>query len=149
MDIFMPAQVHDLLGEGELNRPPTAMGYETRITEYPDYVRVHVVGKRSPGHSVANADRVGKMIVELCEEKGINNILLVLELTGRLGPLDSMGIVTHSQEYGFHHNFRLAFVDLNAESYRDSLFTETVAVNRSYSMKVFDNEQDAREWLLG
>ena len=124
------------------------MGYETHITEYQDYVRVQVCGERSPGHSVANADRVGKMIVEYCQDKGIDRILLVLELVGRLGPLDAIGIVTNSADYGFHHGFKLAFVDLNAESYRDSLFTETVAVNRSYSMKVFDKEQEAREWLL-
>ena len=124
------------------------MGYETSITEYPDYVRVQVRGERSPGHSVANADRVGEMIVEYCQDKGIDRIMLVLELEGRLGPLDAVGIVTHAPNYGFHHGFRLAFVDLNAESYRDSLFTETVAVNRSYSMRVFDKEQDAREWLL-
>ena len=135
-------------GEKELNGPSAKMGYKTQITEYPDYVRVHVTGERSPGHSVANADRVGKMIVDYCRDKGVEKIMLVLELQGRLGPLDSVGIVTHSPEYGFHHGFRLAFVDLNAESYRDSLFTETVAVNRSYAVRVFDNEQHAREWLL-
>lgn len=124
------------------------MAYETHITDYPDYVRVHVCGERSPGQSVANADRVGKMIVDYCRDKGVDKILLVLELEGRLGPLDAVGIVTHSPDYGFHHGFKLAFVDLNADSYRDSLFTETVALNRAYSMKVFDREQAAREWLL-
>jgi hypothetical protein len=88
------------------------------------------------------------MIVGYCRDKGIDNILLVLDLTGRLGPLDALEIVTHSGDYGFHHGLRLAFVDLNAESYPDSLFVETIAVNRSYSMKVFDTEEDAREWLL-
>lgn len=124
------------------------MGYETDITAFPDYVRVSVSGERSPGRSVANADRVGKMIVELCREKDIDRILLVLELRGHLGPLDAVSIVTHSPDYGFHHGFRLAFVDLNAESFRDSLFMETVAVNRSYAMRVFDNEREATEWLL-
>ena len=124
------------------------MAYDSHITEFPGYVRVHVCGQRAPGQSVADADHVGKMVVEYCKDNDIDRILLVLELEGRLGPLDAVGIVTHSPDYGWHHGLRLAFVDLNAESYRDSLFTETVAVNRSYSMKVFDNEQDAREWLL-
>ena len=124
------------------------MAYETNITEFPGYLRVHVCGERAPGHSVTNADRVGKMIVEYCRDNDIDRIMLVLELGGRLGPLDAVGIVTHAPDYGFHHGLRLAFVDLNTESFPDNLFTETVAVNRSYSMKVFDNEQNAREWLL-
>lgn len=148
MNTFARARVHDILGERKPGRRQIAMGYETNIKEFPDYVRVHVIGKRSPGHSVANADRVGNMIVAFCKDKGINNILLVLELAGRLGPLDSLEMVNHLPEYGFHHGLKLAYVNLNAESYRDSLFTETVAVNRSYSFKVFDNEQKAREWLL-
>ena len=124
------------------------MSYEAHMTRFPGYVRVHVRGERAPGHSVANADRVGKMIVDFCKSNDIDRILLVLELEGRLGPLDAVGIVTHAPDYGFHHGLRLAFVDLNAESYKDSLFTETVAKNRSYSMRVFDNEDDARVWLL-
>ena len=124
------------------------MTYEAHMTPFPGYVRVHVRGERKPGQSVANADHVGKMVVDYCKDNDIDRILLVLELKGRLGPLDAMGIVTHAPDYGFHHGLRLAFVDLNAESYRDTLFTETVAVNRSYSMKVFDNEEDAREWLV-
>lgn len=144
----MPASIPGLIARERFTKTPAEMEYETHITELPDYLRVHVCGERSPGRSVANADRVGRMIVEYCKDKGIDRILLVLELKGRLGPLDAVGIVTHSPDYGFDHGFKLAFVDLNAESYRDSLFTETVAVNRAYSMKVFDDEQEAREWLL-
>ena len=60
----------------------------------------------------------------------------------------SYDIVDRAEEFGWSKRFRLALVDCNEASRKDNLFTETVAVNRFYSLLVFDNEQDAKGWLL-
>jgi hypothetical protein len=52
------------------------------------------------------------------------------------------------EEFGWSRRFKLAIVDVNEDSRKDNLFTETVAVNRGYNVKIFDNENDAKEWLL-
>ncbi len=71
-----------------------------------------------------------------------------MNLRGRLTAIDSLDIVTQSREYGWDYAFRLAFVDTNKDSADDVKFTETVAVNRSYSVKAFTDEAAAVEWLV-
>lgn len=124
------------------------MSYQFEVHPNPDFIRVEVSGIRKPGEAAENAHAVGREITSVCRETGIDRILLVVDLSGRLSAIDAFEIVTRSQDYGWSHAFKLAFVDLNAESLADSRFTETVALNRAYRMQVFDNEDDAREWLL-
>jgi hypothetical protein len=124
------------------------MPYDATIQTFDDYIRADVTGTRVPGQVVADADVVGEELVSLCPETGSKKVLLVIELTGRLSAVDAYEIVSSSEQYGWSREFRLAFVNLNAESLEDSYFTETVAVNRAYSMNVFDNEEEAKAWLL-
>ena len=124
------------------------MPYDVTIQPFDDHIRACVSGTRVPGQAVANADLVGKNLVELCREKRINKVLLVLDLSGRLSAVDAYEIVSSSEQYGWSREIKLAFVDLNSESLEDSYFTETVAVNRAFPMRVFDNEEDALHWLL-
>jgi len=124
------------------------MPYDAKIQTFEDHIRAHVTGTRVPGQAVADADVVGEELVRLCREKGIYKVLLVLDLAGRLSAIDAYEIVSSSEQYGWSREFKLAFVDLNAESLEDSYFTETVAVNRAYAMSVFDNEEEAKAWLL-
>lgn len=124
------------------------MPYETEIEVFPDYIRAEVSGTRAPGDSVVNADIVGQELVRLCREKGIEKVLLVLDLSGRLSVTDAYDIVANSEQYGWSRHMKLAFVDLNADSLEDSQFIETVALNRAFPISVFDNEEEARDWLL-
>lgn len=125
------------------------MSYEAKIETFSDHIRAVVSGTRTPGTAVANADLVGQRLVELCQKTGIKKVLLVINLSGRLSATDAYDIVANSEQYGWSREFKLALVDLNAESLEDSFFTETVAVNRAYPMSVFDNEEEAKDWLLG
>ena len=74
--------------------------------------------------------------------------LLVLNLSGPLSPMDAFDIVSTSEEIGSQRQFRVAMVDQNTESAEDTHFTEIVAGNRAFPVRVFDNEQDALDWLL-
>jgi hypothetical protein len=124
------------------------MPYKVALQVRHDHVRAEVTGNRRLGDAATNAGLAGKQIVELCRNTGIYRVLVVLDLAGRLSALDSYEMVVNSKEYGWSHAFKLAFVEKNGESFDDSLFTETVAVNRSYAVKVFADETDAIEWLL-
>lgn len=124
------------------------MPYEFDLETLNDHIRVAVSGIRTPGSAAIDAGRIGRVIAKECDRSQISKVLIVLSLSGRLPALDALEMVTESREYGWSHKFQLAFVNFDPESYDDTLFIETVAVNRAYPMKVFNNEHDAREWLL-
>ena len=124
------------------------MSYEAEIETHENYIRVHVTGTRRYGDAAVEAGQVGRRIVEHCRNADIYRVLLVLNLSGRLTAVDSLDIVTQSREYGWDFAFKLAFVDTNKDSAEDVRFTETVAVNRSYTVRAFTDEAEALEWLL-
>jgi hypothetical protein len=124
------------------------MPYEVDIQAQQDYVRVHVTGERRYGDAALEASQAGQQIVESCRNADNYRVLLVLNLRGRLSATDSYEIVEDAKEYGWDHAYKLAFVDTNRESVDDVRFTETVAVNRAYSVKAFADEAEAIDWLL-
>ncbi len=109
---------------------------------------VNVSGTRRPGHEVDDAIHTWKQVADACRDTGINKILAVFTVVGRLSPIDAYDIVANAKEFGWSHAFKLGLVDLNADSLEDNLFAETVAVNRAYQIMVFDNVTDAEYWLL-
>jgi len=125
------------------------MPYETKIQELGDHLRVEVSGARSPGHELEDAVETGLKISEVLSRTEITKVLAIFKMTGRLPPTAAYEIFSNPQDFGWHRDVTLALVDLNEESQEDSFFSETVAVNRAYQMSVFDNEPEAREWLLG
>jgi len=124
------------------------MTYEVKLQAHANHLEFRVFGDRLAGDAVTDADLVGQQVLEQCRAHEINNILLILELTGAVSAIDIYQIVTNSEQYGWRHDLKMALVDLNRDSLADSQFTETVAVNRAYRVRAFDNERDASEWLL-
>jgi len=124
------------------------MPYQVHIETQGDRVRVNVSGTLAPGHEVEDSVRAWRQVADACRDTGIEKILTVFELEGHLSPIDAYDIVARTEEFGWSHAFKMAVVDLNKETLEDNLFAETVAVNRAYQIMVFDNEADARDWLL-
>lgn len=72
----------------------------------------------------------------------------VRKLKGRLGILDSYLIVTEVfQKLRGKGIRKAAIVDERVSSLR-WWFLETVAVNHGFNFRVFDNQEDALEWLV-
>lgn len=124
------------------------MPYQTDIRVFEDHVRAEVSGARTPGMVVPDAIQVGQQISDACRDAGVSRLLVILRMTGRLSPTESYEIFSDPQAYGWSRDVKVALVDMNEDSKDDSLFSETVAVNRAYQMSVFDDENEAREWLL-
>ena len=78
----------------------------------------------------------------------MDRILVISRATGRIPTLEGYEVAGHSEEFGWSRDYKLALVDLNEESLQDNLFAETVAVNRGFNVKVFDNVKEAEIWLL-
>ena len=124
------------------------MHYELDFQTNENYVRVHVTGDRRYGDAAVEASQAGHQIVEYCRNANIYRVLVILDLGGRLSAYDSLEMVSQSREYGWDFSFKLAFVNANNDSFDDVQFTETVAVNRAYSVKAFTDEAKAVDWLI-
>jgi hypothetical protein len=124
------------------------MPYQTEIDVLDNHIRVVVTGERVPGHVADDASLVMEQTIEAIGSSGIRNCLIVLDLAGNLTAMDSFDMVSVSEEVGWKRDYRVAFVNLNPESLESAQFTEIVAGNRAYPLRVFGNEEDAKDWLL-
>jgi hypothetical protein len=126
----------------------TAMPYQVDIQKHDKYVRVHVKGERRYGDAAVEAAQVGRQIVEYCRVANIYRVMVILDLNGRLSAIDSLEMVAGSQQYGWDHSFKLAFVVTNAGSIEDVKFTESIATDREYAVKAVTEEAEAVDWLM-
>jgi hypothetical protein len=121
------------------------MSYKLTITPNATYLHAVVTG-------VNSIDNVVRYLGEIQRECVARNCFRVLIEERLDGPRLSIGKVFRIASQGSDRaqgKFEaIAFVDLNAEG--DSMeFAETVAVNRSLPVKMFDSISDAERWLLG
>lgn len=124
------------------------MEYDITFKENVDHLRLEISGTRTRGSEETDAIKSWSKVAEFCKAKNINHILAILRITGPMPPWASFQIGALAEEFGWSRKFRLAVVTLDKESMKANLFTETVAVNRGFDVKIFDNEQDAKSWLL-
>ncbi len=124
------------------------MPYETSFEVLDDHVRVIVRGERVAGRVAADSKQVVNKTLQTLEEAGIWKCMVVLDLDGPLSPIDAFDLVEMSEAEGWPRDCRLALVNLRAESTKDARFTELVATNRAYLLRVFGDEQSALDWLL-
>jgi hypothetical protein len=124
------------------------MPYETTFEPFEHYARIEISGDRRPGHEVADAIQSGREVSTHCKSHGITKLLVIFKMTGRLPAADAHEIYSNPEAFGWSRDIKVALVDENPESQQDSLFSETVAVNRAYDIRVFDDQDEALEWLL-
>jgi hypothetical protein len=124
------------------------MPYDYKIENNGDHIRVEITGERIHGKEVEDLVRVLFQVIDFCRETGITRILAVSKLKGRFPAFASLNLHESLEKIGWDKSFRLANVVVDKESLEDIQFTETVSVNRGYRSKVFNNEQDAKAWLL-
>lgn len=124
------------------------MAYDVAIDATPDYIRVEVSGHRAPRTVAEEGLGVWSRVAETCKSNDIHRILAISRLTGSLSTVGAFRIGSSFEAVGLGRQSRIAFVDLDENSRGDTDFGGTVAFNRGYSIKQFDNESDALSWLL-
>ncbi len=124
------------------------MAYKFVIQENQDHIRVEVSGDWTPGKELDDAMGVLAQVSDICRKKNINHILAIWDVPGHLPAITAFNVVEYSNRFNWDHDFKLAVVYTHHERYIDALFIETVAYNRGYRVKMFENEQEAKTWLL-
>ena len=124
------------------------MSYNVTFKENVDHLRVEISGTRTRGREVDDAIKVWSHVAEIGKAKNITHILAIIKITGFMPKIASYNIGDLAEKYGWSRSLKLAVVTKDEYSRKANLFTETVAVNRGFDVKIFDNEQDAETWLL-
>lgn len=125
----------------------TRMPYQSDIQVCDGFIRIAVAGERVPGRVAADSSMVMQQTMEAIAESGLTDCLLMLSLTGPLSPMDAFDVVSISEEVGWKRHYRVAMVNCNPEASADVQFTEIVAGNRAFPVRVFESEDEAMEWL--
>jgi hypothetical protein len=121
------------------------MKNELKITFEGDYVLAIANGEKDFEFST----KLWTEVVQACRE---NSCLKVLGIANTTKPLRTMEAYQNAvlfRNLGLTHDFRIAWVELNEESFDSSYFAETVLVNRGMPVRLFTEESQAKEWLLG
>ncbi len=126
------------------------MPYDCNIQEHQDHVRVEVSGGWAiPGEELDNAIGVLRQIAHFCNKKRIKHILALWDVPGHLPAITGYNIVESASRTKWGLDFKLAVVYPHKGRFKDALFMEKAALYRGYKVKMFENEQEAKSWLLG
>ena len=88
-----------------------------------------------------------KRIEEESVRRGLNRVLVISEVTGRLSQQDCQNTTEFINQLDFAGKLTLAMVSLDFSSYLDTIFAEQWAVKLNFHGRVFHDEGAARKWL--
>ena len=123
------------------------MTVEYRIERKHGHVRLYVSGEWTRGQEANEAKKIWEELVELSRQTGIYRLIAVFDIPGCLPTMEAFEIANAPVSSGWDHRWKVALVYPYPERFESNLFSETVAVNRGYNIKVFRDELDARAWL--
>ena len=124
------------------------MPHNVIIKEKEDYIRAEISGNWTRDKEIEDTIKVWSQVAEICHTKNINHILAIIKLSGHLPRMAAYNIARSPEKFNWSRGFKLALVQLAWESHRATHVIETVADNRGYTLKIFDNKQNAEKWLL-
>ncbi|TVT54508.1 MAG: hypothetical protein FHK82_09935 [Sedimenticola thiotaurini] len=125
------------------------MAYKLIFEEEGNYLTVTVEGSRTHADPVKSGQMVVDKVFEKCKASGHTRVMLVSHLTGNYPPFANYQVVSSLEQVGVPKEWRLAYVNLDQASHTAIMFSETLAVKKGFQARVFENEQEARDWLNG
>lgn len=123
------------------------MSYALTFQERDGYLRVEGRGHRAKDDPVKSGRAIVDRVAMKCRESGYSRIMLVSHLTGAYPPFANFQVVSALEQLAIPKEWKMAYVNLDPKSHKAVLFSETVAVKKGFQARVFDNEQEAYNWL--
>jgi hypothetical protein len=96
--------------------------------------------------SVENSVSYARKIVAECKARGFPMVLVEENFKTQLSIADLFQVASEFSAVG--GSLKVAFVDRQKEHYKDNLFGLLVANNRGLNAKMFQDLDEAEEWLL-
>ena len=108
------------------------------------YVLVRLEG----AGSIGLAQAMWKEVRDTCIETGLKRILGVGNHSSPPSVTEGYMHIDLWDSLGFGNQDRIAWVELSKNSFSNLKFIETAMMNRGKLVRIFDNINDAKEWLL-
>ena len=123
------------------------MSYDLKFAVEDKLLRVEIQGNRDDGDLVSNAKAAWSKVATVCSENNLSRILIVSHAQGDYSTFKAYKINSTLAECGVRPSWKIAFVNVDKDSYQGIEFGETVAVNFGFTIKIFSTEDAARAWL--
>jgi len=120
------------------------MDYKLDYTDKGEYTHFVVEGK----DSLETTRAFWTEVYNISKRKGYFRVLVEEHLEGQLTPAEMFEVCQELPELMRGIPLRIAHVDVVSEHLVDNELGETVAHNRGMEVKVFDNLDNALDWLL-
>ncbi|NND79181.1 MAG: hypothetical protein HKN53_04725 [Maribacter sp.] len=115
---------------------------------FKDFLRVEFKGKRTPGEELEEGIAAWKQVADMARNTNLNRIMVVSRVKGRL-PAESAFNITQSLDIiGWQVDFIIAGVVPDKIAFTNLSIFETIMQNLGYEGKIFEQEGDAKKWLL-
>ena len=119
------------------------MENEIVITFEGDYVKAVANGEKDFDYNT----KLWTGIIAECRKNACLKVLGVAYTTRPLRTMEAYKTAELFRQLGVTHEFRIAWVEKNPETYDTPYFVETVLVNRGFTARLFDDEARAMDWL--
>jgi hypothetical protein len=94
------------------------------------------------------ARRVYTGIHDACIENSCFKVLGIGKTTRSQSTLEAFDNARLWKDLGFTFQYRIAWVELNSAAMDTAQFIETVLINRGFPVRLFNDIEDARQWLF-
>jgi len=124
------------------------MSIQLKHKVFKDYLRVEFNGVRTPGQELEEGIAAWKQVADMARSTNLNRIMVVSRVKGRL-PVESAFNITQSLGIiGWQVDFIIAGVVPDKIAFTNLSIFETIMQNQGYEGKIFEQEGDAKKWLL-
>ncbi len=124
------------------------MPLKLKYTSNRDYLKVEILGKRTPGNEVAESKEIWKEISNLVNQEKKSRVLAMMKVDGRLPINSAFEIAESAKNLGWSQNYKLAVVAGSEAVLMNIRLSEMIMTNLGYEMKLFGSSRMARKWLL-
>ncbi len=115
---------------------------------FDNYLRVEFNGKRAPGQEVVEGIATWKQVADIARKVELNRIMVVSKVKGRLPAVSAFSITESLDIIGWQQDFIIAEVAPDKIAFTNLSIFETIMHHLGYEGKMFENESDAKKWLL-
>lgn len=113
-----------------------------------DVLSVHATGDRDSDNPMAAASDLWRHIALECKERGLSRVLLLSEITGRYPTCACYETMSRLDEFGVSRAWTIAYVNSDPQLRDDLNFMTALADLHGFSISLFEEEGEARKWLL-
>jgi len=124
------------------------MSIQLKNQVFEDYLRIEFSGKRTQGKELEEGIGAWKQVANIARKAHKNRIMVISKVIGRLPAVSAFNITESLDIIGWQPNFIIAGVAPDKIAYANLSIFETLMQNWGYEAKMFENESDAKKWLL-